>query len=191
MSNTAPHYAYWRTFPALKLWYFAAMMNGVDPHAVTDVIDAEGQGMDLSEDIQRLVGAALVGEVAAYPITGQLPNSYTEVSVASVVTWLRGRGDVDLANSLDVAMHDSQQVVPVSKTPDIPDAQRRLTLLRSLGGNIKFSQGTWRIRGIAKLENQENSDGRERTSPKTIRGDLIEAAKAELENKRATPFSGL
>lgn len=167
------------------------MMNGVDPHAVTDVIDAEGQGMDLSEDIQRLVGAALVGDVAAYPLAGDLPNGYTEVSVASVVAWLRGRADIDLANSLDVAMHDSPQEASGIKTPDIPDAERRLTLLRSLGGNIKFRQGKWRIKGIAKLENQENSDGRERTSSKTIRGDLIEAAEAETEEKRATPFQGL
>ena len=42
------------------------MMQGVDPRAMADVVDCNGDALDISEDIQLLVSAALVGDITAY-----------------------------------------------------------------------------------------------------------------------------
>jgi hypothetical protein len=77
---------------------------------------------------------------------------------------------------------------PASPVPSIqaePDPQRRLARLRELGGTAKWRRGEWRFTGIKKLVEAEEAEGRERSSEKTIRVDLIEAAQAEADAKRA------
>lgn len=70
-----------------------------------------------------------------------------------------------------------------------PDPERRLTLLRKLGGSPKYARGEWKFTGIAALVANEKANGFKRCTEKTIRADLKEAAQAELEAKRAGVFN--
>ena len=85
---------------------------------------------------------------------------------------------------------------PVTLKPLVPaiteeDTERRLKLLRLLGGSAKYSQGEWRFKGTAALVAQEKADGRNRSDEKTIRADLKEAAQAERDAKAAGFGTGL
>lgn len=72
-----------------------------------------------------------------------------------------------------------------------PDPERRLSLLRSLGGTAKYSRSEWKFTGIKALVDSEKSDGRKRCDEKTIRADLKEAAQNERDAKRAGFADGL
>jgi len=69
-----------------------------------------------------------------------------------------------------------------------PDPERRLTLLRKLGGNSKYKHADWKFTGIAALVLSEKANGFKRCDEKTIRADLKEAAQAELDAKKAGVF---
>ena len=80
----------------------------------------------------------------------------------------------------------------VSEAPDVEknhesaaDPERRLALLRELGGSATHKQGKWHFKGIDALTESEKRHGRKRASEKTIRADLIEAANKEAAAKRA------
>jgi hypothetical protein len=72
-----------------------------------------------------------------------------------------------------------------------PDPERRLALLRTLGGSAKYFQDKWKFTGITELVAREKEDGRKRSSQKTIRADLKEAAQAERDAKNAGFATGL
>lgn len=75
----------------------------------------------------------------------------------------------------------------------LPEHHRRLAALRKLGGDMTKFSGKWECQGITKLEKQEREEGRERTSQKTIRSDLIQAAIEEATAKKegdAAPVTG-
>jgi hypothetical protein len=76
-------------------------------------------------------------------------------------------------------------------TEQAQDPERRLALLRALGGSADYARGTWRFKGMAALVTREKSDGYRRCDEKTIRADLNKAAQAEREAKSAGPFNGL
>ena len=85
-----------------------------------------------------------------------------------------------------------------SSTPDalpttVPDPERRLALLRQLGGDAKYNRAkaAWTFLGISKLVAAEKAGGRARVDEKTIRSDLKLAAQQEREDKAAGPFNGL
>jgi hypothetical protein len=91
----------------------------------------------------------------------------------------------------------------VSKTPDAvgrgpvadampeqADPQRRLAALRILGGQAKYRSGKWWFTKTKELTMQEKHQGRTRVSEKTIRSDLVKAAKSErAEGPQAIPPS--
>jgi hypothetical protein len=80
---------------------------------------------------------------------------------------------------------------PASPVPSMqaePDPQRRLARLRELGGTAKLRHGEWQFTGITKLVEAEEAEGRKRSSEKTIRADLSEAAQAEADAKRRGHF---
>lgn len=81
--------------------------------------------------------------------------------------------------------------VPVISIDQTPEPERRLHRLKELGGTVRNRQGKWKLTGMVKLLTAEKAENRDRCSEKTIRGDLIEAAKSELEEKRAGFHSGL
>lgn len=72
-----------------------------------------------------------------------------------------------------------------------PDPERRLTLLRKLGGSYKYARGEWKFTGIAALVANEKDNGFKRCTEKTIRADLKEAAQAEIDAKTAGVFDDL
>lgn len=72
-----------------------------------------------------------------------------------------------------------------------PDAERRLARLRALGGTAKYVRHEWKFTGMADLLESEKADDRKRRSEKTIRADLIQAAKAERDEKSAGFGAGL
>lgn len=72
-----------------------------------------------------------------------------------------------------------------------PDPERRLVLLRALGGSSKYARGEWTFKGMAALVASEKANGFKRCDEKTIRADLKEAAQAEREAKSAGIFNGL
>jgi hypothetical protein len=76
-------------------------------------------------------------------------------------------------------------------TPEeMREPMRRLKALRSLGGKVRGTPGRWTFDGIVKLEQQEK--GRPRSSQKTLRKDLEQAADWEHEQKRGgAVFNGL
>lgn len=100
MSGTSPDFNYWGTRPTLQVWFVAAMMQGVDPRAMADVTDGNGDALDISDDIDLLISACLVGDITAYPVPGQLPDKQTALSKASLEKWLRTHGYVSLADEL-------------------------------------------------------------------------------------------
>ena len=82
-------------------------------------------------------------------------------------------------------------VVGIDSNSTTPDPERRLALLRALGGNAIYRRGEWKITGISALVASEKSEGRKRSDEKTIRADLKEAAENERDAKRANAFAGL
>lgn len=75
--------------------------------------------------------------------------------------------------------------------PARPDPERRLALLRELGGAAKYTRGEWTFPGIKTLVDSEKANGHKRSSEKTIRADLREAAQSERDEKRAGFTAGL
>ncbi len=76
------------------------------------------------------------------------------------------------------------QTTEISHT-SVGDPERRLALLRKLGGSATFKEGEWRFTGMNALEANEKKNGRKRTSPKTIRDDLTKAAEKEKDAHRS------
>lgn len=69
-----------------------------------------------------------------------------------------------------------------NKANEKSDPERRLAALRALGGSAKWKQQAWRFTRITELVRQER--GRPRSTEKTIRADLREAAQAESDARR-------
>lgn len=89
--------------------------------------------------------------------------------------------------------HPVGRPVPVVENANVDvttDPERRLARLRALRGDVKYKSGEWKFRGITALVAAEKEEGRKRSSEKTIRADLKEAAEREREAKRAGPFQG-
>ncbi len=82
-------------------------------------------------------------------------------------------------------------VVDIASNSTTPDPERRLALLRALGGSATYKRNEWKCKGITALVASEKSDRRKRSDEQTIRADLREAAQNELEAKRAGFGSGL
>jgi len=64
------------------------------------------------------------------------------------------------------------------------DPERRLRILRELGGRIRWSSGGWVIKGTSALVRHEVAAGWKRKNEKTIRKDLKEAADKERDAQR-------
>lgn len=67
----------------------------------------------------------------------------------------------------------------------LPDHKRRLYLLRHLGGTARRRRGGWSFTGFNALVSHERQAKRPRSSEKTIRDDLRQAAEEEAVAKRA------
>lgn len=99
-------YAYWGQFPTLAVWEIAALLQGLNPDDLTNiVINDEGDGVDLSREIRIVTSAIKVGDlVVPAPFDGH-PNSRTDVDVKTLIPWLHARGDDVLADGLSLPNH--------------------------------------------------------------------------------------
>jgi hypothetical protein len=93
-----------------------------------------------------------------------------------------GANHAEYVKSLDGILQSTQ---PETAAPiPMAEPQRRLAALRKLNGDVMQVRGKWECKGITRLEKQEREEGRERTSEKTIRSDLIQAVIEEARSTR-------
>lgn len=142
-------------------------------------------------------------------VTGSTLRGIETLDRAEIVRWLSAIGaksvyQFDFGSRLPI---DAKQPAPEQSpaTPatvvavgasggtieQAPDPERRLVLLRALGGGEKYARGEWRFTGMAALVAKEKADGRKRCDEKTIRADLKEAAQTERDAKNAGFATGL
>lgn len=89
MSGTSPAYDYWERLPALTVSEIACMLAGFDPRAMTDVTDAAGDAIDLSEEIRLITSAVRAGEIQLVPSESTSDLSpKSSVLRKSLVPWL-------------------------------------------------------------------------------------------------------
>lgn len=86
---------------------------------------------------------------------------------------------------------ESQDAPVVAASDARPDPERRLALLRELGGTAKYARCEWKFTGIKALVESEKANGRKRNTEKTIRADLKEAAQNERNESCAGFSTGL
>lgn len=124
---------------------------------------------------QRRIRGYIGGAPAGAPVHA-VPAARIEqthrIGAAAFVAWLRTQGD-DPAALVQAWASAAQS----SQVEEVSDPQRRLALLRELGGGVKWFDGKWEVTGMRALVQCEK--GRPRSSEKTIRADLHDAAEAE------------
>ena len=117
------------------------------------------------------------------------------VTVDDMREFVAGRGlTVETAKTQAATPSPAPVVTDVSAFdgPDRkPDPERRLDLLRALGGTSKYARGQWKFTGIGALVESEKAKGQKRSDEKTIRADLKDAAQTERDAKSAGFGSGL
>ena len=147
----------------------------------------------LAQEVDRLLTIAVHsygGSTSAFP-TSPTPNDprWRAVSLGEFGAWAVAQG-WEVAEELP--RFAPATVAQPSPAVTLPEPQRRLAALRSLGGDVKWSKGVWAITCIGKLVEQEKARGFKRNDEKTIRKDLREAAEAaKREGPSATPKASL
>jgi hypothetical protein len=101
MSNSMPRFDFWRQFTLLPIWKMAALIYGVDPRDLGDIVDRDGHGIDLSDEEEMLKSAVLTQDILSIPTNNAAPNQYTVISVSSTLPWLRRIGLSALADEFD------------------------------------------------------------------------------------------
>jgi len=92
-------YEYWHQFETLHVWEIAALLARIDPRRMPDATDENGDALELADEIRMLKSAVSAGTLVAVPISAALDNR-TEITVKSLLPWLRARGHHDLADGL-------------------------------------------------------------------------------------------
>lgn len=126
-------------------------------------------------------------------------NSLTRLPLSFIRGQALNRGVVMIADlqafasglGLSVIVEAPEQAAPAQSAAEPADPERRLQSLKALGGGARFTKGEWKFTGISALVVSEKAQGRKRSTEKTIRADLREAAENEREAKRAGFADGL
>lgn len=68
------NFADWREHDAVAVWELAALMAGIDPRALSDVVGSDGDALDLSAEQEAVIagihaGAIECGQFEQPPIT--------------------------------------------------------------------------------------------------------------------------
>ena len=186
-----PDWSRWLDAPSVALWQCVAISCDIEPECMNtrgrfNTTEAEiplvpefTRRLTLANDQVR-VGGAL------HPF---LLEATGDSRAFRLPLWRFGAWAVGRWN-----LPDRFPTVPPSESAvTLPEPQRRLAALRSLGGEVKRSNGKWAITGIGKLVDQEKANGFERSDEKTIRKDLKEAAEAAKREgpsttRPASPF---
>jgi len=177
------NFEHWSKVATIEIWEAAAMMTGVDPRALFTgyVVDMNGDIPAHADEERQLTSAVRAGGLLVSDKESRTaPGRNSHLLTTSLIEWFRKNGRADLAHGLE---HPRASGV----FPPLAEARRRLDRLRSLGGDCTFDKmdGKWKVTGLKDLKIEEVADGMERTSEKTLRGDLILAAEAEQDALRA------
>jgi len=126
-------------------------------------------------------------------ITDDEPDLEAELSDCRVLgRHIHALADAFMQKQPQATLVPQQNSTSDNASTDSPqDSIRRLARLRGLGGSATYKHSEWKFSGISKLVKIEQTEGRKRSSEKTIRNDLKEAADSEKEAKRADHFYGL
>jgi hypothetical protein len=196
--STSPNFDDWRALTSIKIWEIAALMNGFDPRAMTDVAIRDpnsptshhGVSPDLNWEIRQLISAVNTSDLITAPAGTAAPNGDTGILKTSLVSWLQKNRFVDLADELNIFPQSNSLTLPETADPSAqisPSPERRLKALRDLGGQARWlgrnSGMKWRFTKIKALAAQEKNTKQPRCDEKTIRKDLTEAAEAENQAK--------
>lgn len=121
-------------------------------------------------------------------------DAHDLLSAKEITRWLESQNapyKFTSENFSDAPTSSPSAPAPVGALDHTSDTERRLALLRELGGSAKYMRNEWRFTGIVALVAREKVDGRKRCDEKTIRADLKEAAQAERDSKNAGFAAGL
>ena len=99
--DSRPDYNFWRKFAELPLWQVAAMMQNMDPNALEDMADRNGDGPDLTAEIEMLTGAVRLQLIQCRDFNASARASQQKVVTASAIIWLRGHGYPEVAAGLE------------------------------------------------------------------------------------------
>ncbi len=99
------NFADWRERDAIAIWQLAALMAGIDPRALGDVVGRDGDALDLSAEQEAVIagvhaGAIECGQFEQSPITPK-----TIIKTASAIEWLRQHNRAPVAAALDRTLH--------------------------------------------------------------------------------------
>jgi hypothetical protein len=156
---------------------------------------AQGAGDDEEMWLALLIRDAEAGHLACIKSwiegRGMFPGGFSylrqpeewRVMKSDLQKWIEEK-----SSEPDLSPTSTSQLVPEASSSE---PERRLALLRAMGGDAKKVKGEWRFTGITELVYREKADSRKRSDQKTIRVDLKAAAEAESEDKRAGLFKGL
>lgn len=184
-----------------------------------DILEGEHRAPELLHlvaigDLLSCTHSSTGGSKTRYHIRGQeenaLPRITPKTDPKSVIVfsedivwrwcveyegWLQGVDlppkDTVLAREAAVKLLARRATAPATASDARPDPERRLALLRELGGSPKYSRCEWTFTGIRALVDTEKANGRKRSTEKTIRADLKEAAQNERDAKNAGFTTGL
>ena len=94
-----PVFENWKQISTPRIWEVAAMMRGFEPRVMSDVVDANGDALDLSFEIRALISAVSTGLLSSVTPTVSA-NGQTEVTSETLVPWLRNHGFGKLSDGL-------------------------------------------------------------------------------------------
>lgn len=87
-SGASTNYAYWRRFPSITIWEAACIYSGHDPRAMSDVVGADGSGLDLSDEERLLISACNAQQIDHFSPSGTSICSDTPIDRQSFACWL-------------------------------------------------------------------------------------------------------
>jgi hypothetical protein len=194
--NSTIDWPYWRAMGSIRLFQAIALSLDIDPEKLrSDADDYPDPPEEQPKFVKRLklVLSNIHDRTQFTPIGWSSDPSFHDVKLGEVGTWLNNHGyelppDFPLASSATVVAAKKRETPPAAVAA-MADPQRRLVLLRSIGGSVKYRSGDWRFTGMKALVELEKSDGRGRADPKTVRADLLEAAEAERQSEKEGGFN--
>lgn len=67
MGGINANFSFWSKLESIKIWELAVLMTGIDPRALSDVCDVNGDPTNFSEEERMLLSALLAGKISAVP----------------------------------------------------------------------------------------------------------------------------
>lgn len=191
--SSAPDFDYWRQFHTLRAWEISALLHGVDPRAVGDVMvkgtdpkNEYGDPLDLSDALRRVTSAIDAGLMSGLNSPATSASRETEVAVESMHNWLLHIGQHELAKEFFGQVQHTQTNAARTGKP-VSEPQRRLAELRRLKGDVircNRTKSGWKAVKLKDLIKSEAACDHGRLDPKTVRRDLFSAAEEEWQAQK-------